>query len=157
MAESFKGARLAPFVKAGQYDALMLFKDAGLVAASAAATVAAAAKVVDVGTGLFKACMILDVSALEIASNDEIFDIVIQGSPDAAFTATGVVELAQLSLSAAEVKRTDCNRDDTAGRYKLYFDNEFDGSLYRYIRVYTAVGGAVATGINYSAYAVPME
>ena len=157
MAESVKGARLAPFVKAGRYDALMLFKDAGLVAASAAATVAAAAKVVDVGTGLFKACMILDVSALEIASNDEIFDIVIQGSPDAAFTATGVVELAQLSLSAAEVKRTDCNRDDAEGRYKLYFDNEFDGSLYRYIRVYTVVDGAVATGINYSAYAVPME
>ena len=157
MAESVKGARLAPLVKAGPYDALMLFKDAGAVAASAAATVASAAKVVDVGTGLFKACMILDVSALEIASNDEIFDIVIQGSPDAAFTATGVVELAQLSLSAAEVKRTDCNRDDAEGRYKLYFDNEFDGSLYRYIRVYTVVGGTIATGINYSAYAVPME
>jgi hypothetical protein len=157
MAESFKGARLAPFVKAGQFDALMLFKDAGLVAASAAATVAAAAKVVDVGTGLFKACMILDVSELEIASDNEIFDIVIQGSPDAAFTDTGVVELAQLSLSAAEVKRTDCNRDDAEGRYKLYFDNEFNGSLYRYIRVYTVVDGTIATGINYSAYAVPME
>ena len=31
MAESVKGARLAPFVKAGQFDALMGFKDAGLL------------------------------------------------------------------------------------------------------------------------------
>lgn len=157
MAESVKGARLAPFVKAGQFDALMQFKDEGLVAASAAAQVASAAKVVDVGTGLFQGCMILDVSALEIASNDEIYDIVIQGSPDAAFTAAGIVELAALNLSAAEVKRTDCNKDDSEGRYKLYFDNENDGTLYRYVRVYTVVAGTVATGINYTAYVVPMK
>lgn len=140
----------------GTFDAELEFKDAGLVSASAAAQVDSAAKYVDVGTGHFKGCMIIDVSALEIASNDEIYDIVIQGSPDTDFTAATLCDLCQLNLSAAEVKRTDCNKDDTTGRYKLYFDNENDGTYYRYLRVYTAVAGTIATGINYTAYAVEM-
>jgi len=141
----------------GVFDANLEFKDAGLVAASAAATVDGSAKVVDVGTGLFKGCMIIDVSALEIADNDEIYDIVVQGSTVAAFaTATAITELAAINLSAAEVKRTDCNKDDSTGRYKVYFDNENGGTYYRYLRVYTVVGGTIATGINYSAYAVAM-
>jgi len=142
----------------GTFDSDLEFKDAGLVAASAAATVDGTAKVVDVGTGLFRGCMILDVSALEIADNDEIYDIVVQGSSDSDFgTDTNIVELAALNLSAAEVKRTDCNKDDSTGRYKIYFDNENDGTYYRYLRVYTVVAGTVATGINYTAYCVPMQ
>jgi len=140
----------------GTFDAGMEFKDAGLVAASAAAKVDGSARIVEVGTGHFKGCMILDVSALEIESNDEAYDIVVQGSLDAGFgTDTNICELAHLNLSAAEVKRTDCNKDDSAGRYTLYFDNENNGAYYPYLRLYTVVGGTVATGINYSAYAVP--
>jgi hypothetical protein len=142
----------------GTFDSDLEFKDAGLVAASAAAQVDATAQIVDVGTGLFRGCMILDVSALEIADNDEIYDIVVQGSSDSDFgTDTNIVELAAINLSAAEVKRTDCNKDDSTGRFKLYFDNENDGTYYRYLRVYTVVAGTVATGINYSAYCVPMQ
>jgi hypothetical protein len=152
---SITGAKKRP---QGTFDANLEFKDAGLVAASAAATVDSAAKVIDVGEGLFRGCMIIDVSALEIASNTEIYDIIIQGSTVAAFaTDTAIAELAALNLSAAEVKRSDCNKDDSTGRFKIYFDNENDGSYYRYLRVYTVVAGDVATGINYTAYAVPME
>lgn len=140
----------------GTFDADLEFKDAGLVASSAAATVDSAAKYVDVGTGLFKGCMILDVSAIEGDNNDEIFDIVVQGSNTTAFTDTGIVELAAISLSQKEVKRTDCNKDDGTGRYKIYFDNENDGTFYRYLRIYTVVAGTIASGINYSAYAIPM-
>jgi len=152
---SITGAKKRP---QGTFDANLEFKDAGLVAASAAATVDSAAKVIDVGEGLFRGCMIIDVTALEIASNTESYDIIVQGSTVAAFaTDTAIVELAALNLSAAEVKRSDCNKDDSTGRFKLYFDNENDGTYYRYLRVYTAVAGDVATGINYTAYAVPME
>ena len=142
----------------GTFDSDLEFKDAGLVAASAAATVDGAAKIVDVGTGLFRGCMLFDVSALEIASNDEIYDIVIQGSPDSTFgTATNIADLAAINLSAAEVKRTDCNKDDAAGRYKLYFDNEQNGTFYQYLRVYTVVAGTIATGINYTAFCVQVQ
>lgn len=141
----------------GTFDADLEFKDAGLIAASAAAQVDSAAQVIDVGTGLFRGQMIIDVSALEIASNDEIYDIVVQGSTVAAFaTDTAIVELAQLNLSAAEVKRTDCNKDDAIGRYKILFDNENNGTYYRYLRVYTIVAGTIATGINYTAWATPI-
>lgn len=142
----------------GTFDSDLEFKDAGLVAASAAATVDSAAKVIDVGTGLFKACMILDVSALDIDGNNEIYDIIVQGSTVAAFaTAGSIVELAAINLSAKEVKRSDSDKDDSTGRYKIYFDNENDGTYYRYLRVYTVVAGAgVSTGINYTAYAVEM-
>ena len=141
----------------GIFDSGMEFKDAGAIAASAAAQVDSAAKYVDVGTGLFRGKMILDVSALEIADNNETYDIVIQGSPDTTFTAATSVELVSLHLGAMEIKRTDTNKDDGTGRYKLYFDNENDGTFYRYIRVYTVVGGTVATGINYTAWCVPQE
>lgn len=142
----------------GTFDSDLEFKDAGLVAASAAATVDGAAKIVDVGTGLFRGCMLFDVSALEIASNDEIYDIVIQGSPDSTFgTATNIADLAAINLSAAEVKRTDCNKDDAVGRYKLYFDNEQNGTFYQYLRVYTVVAGAIATGINYTAFCLQVQ
>jgi hypothetical protein len=140
----------------GTFDAELEFKDAGLVAASAAATVDSAAVAIDVGAGIFKGMMIIDVSALEIASNTELYDIVVQGSPDADFTAATIADLAAINLSAAEVKRTDCNKDDATGRYKLYFDNENNGTYYRYLRLYTVVAGDVATGINYTAFACPI-
>lgn len=142
----------------GTFDSDLEFKDAGLVAASAAATVDGAAKIVDVGTGLFRGCMLFDVSALEIASNNELYDIVIQGSSDSDFgTDTNIVELAAINLSAADVKRTDCNKDDAIGRYKLYFDNEQNGTFYQYLRVYTVVDGTIATGINYTAFCVQAQ
>lgn len=138
----------------GTFDAELEFKDAYLVAASAVAKVDDSAQVVKLGTGLFVGKMIIDVSALEIASNDEIYDIVIVGAADAAGTTkTTTAELAALNLSAAEVKRTDCNKDDGTGRYVIYFDNEHDGTYYEYAYIYTVVAGTIATGINYTAWA----
>lgn len=141
----------------GTFDADLEFKDAGLVGSSARAQVDSSDKIVDIGTGLFRGCMIIDVSALEIASNDEIYDIVVQLSSDSDFgTAANIREAAQLSLSAKEVKRTDCDADDSTGRYKIYFDNEFDDTYYQYASLYTVVGGTIANGINYSAFCVPV-
>ena len=140
----------------GIFDGDLEFKDSYAVTSSAAAQVDSAAKVIDAGTGLFRGCMILDVSALKISANDEIYDIVVQGSPVEAFTAANVVELAAISLSAKEVKRTDSDKDDDTGRYKIYFDNENDGTFYRYLRVYTVTGGTSAS-ITYTAYCVPIQ
>lgn len=135
------------------YDNNLLLKDAGLVASSAAATVASAAKVLDLGSGHVAGDVVIDVSALEIASNDEIYDIIAQVSPDAAFgTAGNIVERGSISLSAKEVKRSDCDKDDATGRYTIPFDNEVLGTTYRYLRLYTVVGGTIATGINYTAF-----
>ena len=52
-----------------------ILKDAGLVAASAAGQVDSSDVIVDVGAGLVTGKMILDITALEIASNNEKYEI----------------------------------------------------------------------------------
>jgi len=131
------------------YDEGLVFKTAGLIAASAAV-----ATIIDVGEGVYQGVMVLDVTALEIASNDEIYDIVIQGSPDSDFgTDTNIVDLCSITLAAAEVQRTDCNSDSIVGRHLLPFINMINETTYRYLRLYTVVAGTIATGINYKARA----
>jgi len=129
-------------------DSGLVLKAAGLIAASAAV-----ATVLDLGDHPARGDVVVDVTALEIASNDEIYDIVVQGSTVAAFaTDTAIRDLASITLCAAEVQRTDSNMDSTTGRYVIPFTNTADGTVYRYIRLYTVVAGTIATGINYSAF-----
>lgn len=132
-----------------QFDSDLELKDAGLVAASAAATVDSAAAIRDLGTGVCMGVVNVDVSAIEIASNDEIYTICVQLSSSSTFAST-YVTAAKLELGANEVLQGD--QDSTTGRYKIYFDNEYDGTYYRYCRIYTVVAGTVATGINYTAF-----
>jgi len=139
------------------FDASLELKDAGVVGASAAAEVDAAAKVIDVGTGLFEGEVIVDVSAIEIATNDEVYHIFVEGASEVAMDTT-LVPLAQLQLGALEVMGPGSSHfkvDSSTGRYVIPFRNERDGVYSRYIRLYTVVAGTIATGggINYTAYA----
>ena len=137
------------------FDANLEFKDAGLVAADAAATVDSAAKIVDLGTGLWQGNMVIDITAIEIASNDEKYEIVVQLSNSASF-ASGIVQGVSLSVGALETL-IGADTDSTVGRYVLPFHNEgVDGATYRYARLYTNVTGTIATGINYTAFAAPL-
>jgi hypothetical protein len=133
------------------FDAELEFKDAGLVAADAAATVDSVAKIVDLGEGLFEGNMIVDVTAIEIASNDEKYEIQVQLSDSSSF-ASGIVQGPTLCLGALETL-IGTDTDSTVGRYVLPFRNEWNGTWYRYARVYTNVTGAIATGINFIAWA----
>lgn len=132
------------------YDSELALKAAGVIGASAAV-----ATIVDAGDGEFKGDIVIDVTALEIASNDEIYDIVLQGSSDSDFgTDTNIEDIAQISLGCAETKRTDSNKDDATGRYTIPFSNWRNGTKLRYLRLYTVVAGTIASGggINYSAF-----
>lgn len=133
------------------YDAGFVMKAAAAVGASAAATV------IDLGsaTARVKGDIIIDVSAIELDTGDEIYDIVVQLSPDAVFTAATIRDSMSLTFSDSTQQRTDCNQDDIIGRYVLPFTNEGPtGVFYRYIRLYTVVAGTIgAGGINYGAWA----
>lgn len=148
-------------------DATLQLKDAGLIAASAAATVGGSARVLDlVGTGLtmgqatapqFFADVMVDITAIEIASNDELYSIVLEGSDSATF-AGAIEELAVLRVGALEVLSPDNDVDSDVGRYVMSWSgNGRNGRQYRYVRLYTVVAGTIATGINYSAWLVPMK
>lgn len=132
------------------FDIDLLLKDAGLVAASAAATVSSAAKILNVGNARFEGVAVVDVSAIEIASNDEEYDILIQGSTSATF-ASDIQNLAQMNLGATEVRQGGAI-DSLVGRYEVMFVNEQADRVFPYLRAYTVVAGSIATGINYTAY-----
>lgn len=132
------------------YDNALLLKDAGLVAASAAATVGGVAKVLDLGgQGRIDTRAVIDVTAVEFDSDNELFTVCIQGSNSATF-ASGVVNLAEKRFGALET--TGESADSATGRYELPFTNDCDGTIYEYIRVYTVVVGTIATGINFTAF-----
>lgn len=129
------------------YDSDLLLKDAGLVASSAAAQVGGENMILDTGSdAYYEGHLILDVTAIEIASNDEIYTVRLQGSSSATFADT-IEDLVIVELGANEVLAGDV--DSTTGRYEVPFTNEKNGTKYRYLRLYTTVAGTVATGINY--------
>lgn len=143
------------------FDVDLLLKDAGLIAADAAWLVGGSARILDVGTGRFEGRCIIDVSAMEIASGDEHYGFQIQGSNSATF-ASDIVILAMLPVGDGSTIGTafggsGVDVDDTAGRYVLPFCNERNNIYYRYIRGWTDVTGAIATGINFSAFIAKNE
>ena len=133
------------------FDALLELKDAGLVGSSAAAQVDSSDKVVDLGsaTGFVEGIIRIDVTACEVASGDEKYIIGVQFCDDVDFTDT-IVE--GPSLMCGDATQLPGDIDVGVGQYNLAFRNEFDGTVYRYMRLYTTVSGTVATGINYKAY-----
>jgi hypothetical protein len=133
------------------FDATMQLKDAGLIGASAAAQVGGSNQILDVGASPFMGVAVIDVSAIEIDTGNEDYQIIIQGSNSASF-ASGIENLAALDLGANSSGRKGGAQDSIAGRYELPFLNVQRDTVFRYIRAYTLVAGTIATGINYKAF-----
>lgn len=134
------------------YDSLGQLKDAGLIAASAAATVSSVAKILDLGASSYiEGVVVIDVTAIEVATGNERYEIEWQLSSVSDFsTAALVFNAATLNLGDSSVNGSGA--DSGIGRYTLFVSNEFAGTVYRYARLYTRVAGTIATGINYSAF-----
>lgn len=139
------GQRTYPF------DIQTLLKDAGLIAASAAAQVGGANAILDMGTARIDAVAIIDVSAVEIDTTDEDYIIIIQGSSSSSF-ASNIQNLAMIDVGATTTGRPGGAINSLVGRYELLFTNEQADVTYRYIRAYTKVSGTIATGVNYTAF-----
>jgi hypothetical protein len=132
------------------YDNNLLLKDAGLIASSQACKVGGAAKILDIGSGAMEGDVIIDVTACEIASNDESYQIGVQVSSDSAF-ASDYYEVASLSIGALEIIPGDIDME--TGRYVIRFRNTIaENVTKRYLRLYVTVVGTISTGINFVAY-----
>jgi hypothetical protein len=125
------------------YDNALLLKAAGLVASTTTEST-----ILDLGAGLVDGYLVLDVSAVEVASNDEIYLVCLEGSNVAAMS-SGSVTLAQIELGNATAP---ADADTGTGRFVVPFRNEQNGTLYRYVRIYTEVAGTIASGINFVAF-----
>jgi hypothetical protein len=124
------------------FDAATVLKAAGPITASIDGAI------LDLGEGLFDGFLVLDVSAVEVDSGNEIYTISVEGS--------SVPPMSSLSVCLA--KKTLGNvvapmdNPTGAGRFVVPFRNEENGVLKRYVRLSTAVVGTVVTGINFFAF-----
>lgn len=132
-----------PALRSLTYDNALKLKNAGLVATSTTEST-----IVDLGAGFVSGYLVVDVSAVEVASTDEIYDICLEGS-NVASMSSGSVCLSRTKLGNSPAP---ADADAIEGRYVIPFTNEQNGTLYRYVRLYTGVSGTIATGINYSAF-----
>ena len=130
------------------FDYATRLKDTGLVAASAAATVGGAAQQLDLGAARVDARVIVDISAIEVATGDEKYEIEVQVSNTSGF-GSGIFIAASAKLGDSSVSNESA--DTAVGRREIAFANEINGTTYRYVRVYTRIAGTIATGINYTA------
>ena len=81
------------------------------------------------------------------ADGDERYDILLQGSNSSTF-ASVYTDLAAVAVGAAAPINGDIVT--SPGRISMPFRNEFMGTVYQYLRLYTKVAGThVSVGINY--------
>ena len=93
--------------------------------------------------------MQVDVSAIDIVSNDEVYHVILQGSSESDF-ASDIVNLAILSLADAAVAIGGSDEDGATGRFIVPFTNERNGTTYRFLRVFVDVTGTTPS-ITYTA------
>jgi hypothetical protein len=129
---------------------LQLGDGVAALTASAYSVVAAATAQIDVGDHAIAGNVAIDISALGIANDDEIYTFTVLGSASATY-ASGIVPLAMMQFGAGAVMLGVADLDTVAGRYVIPFRNEKDGTVYRYIRLYVTIAGTTKT-ITYIAY-----
>src|SRR3990167_2966914 len=125
------------------YDDALEMKAAVLLAASADGDI------LDLGAGLVDGFLVIDMSACEVATGNEIYTVSLEGSTVAAMTSVSVC-LAKKVFGNLVVPMDAAL--SSAGRYVIPFRNEEGGSTFRYVRLSTLIAGTIATGINFSAF-----
>ncbi len=86
------------------------------------------------------AVAVCDVTALDIASGNETYKIIVVGSNDPSLL-TGNVILGEVMIGkGASLDVANC-ADSVTGRYEVMFSTNAAGSLYEYVSVYVACGG----------------
>lgn len=133
------------------FDAEFETKDGGLIASDAATQVGGSDQILDLGDGQYHGVVLINVTAIEIASDDELYEIYAQGSTESDFADT-IVNLAMLPLGAKEVMAANGDQDSAVGDYRLLFSNVWNNTVYQYFRLYVDVSGTIATGINFTAF-----
>ena len=128
------------------FDNTHVLKDAGAVTASGFGEVGAAAKVVNLGSGLVRLNLVLNISAIKCSAGDELYTIHLMGGSDASFTKT--VSLCSKELGHNSVLQG--NLDSKISRVVLAAQTEHSGTVYPYVRVRHVISGT-SPSINYTA------
>lgn len=140
------------------YDDLLQLNDTGVATAtSAAGTIDGTATIIDLG-GYTEGTVVIDVSATTealVAADGQWLEIILQGSTSATFAAPGTNKrnLATVGMGVNGVRSGGQGTWDLAAkRIVLPFNNEHDGTVYRYVRIYHLFHGTWVTGVDYTSY-----
>ncbi len=117
---------------------LMLADGAAAVTADGVSQVGGQAVNIQLGPGRFEGVLIIDVSAIDISSADEVYNLILEGASSNAFSATEV--LTQYALGATAV-RPHGAVNSVIGRYEIPFITEQHDTVYDWVRLYADVGG----------------
>jgi len=131
------------------FDVDLELHDGDAITSDTVGQVDSADQIIDLGSSTAKVAfdMLLRISALEIASNDEVYRIVLEGSSTSDFSST-IVNLLDVSVGANEVLGPNVDQDSAVGTYVLSGTNALNGTEYRYVRLYVDVTGTISTGIT---------
>jgi hypothetical protein len=142
--------------KDGTFDFNHLMKDAHLVAADDPAQVAGADKIVDLGPGRVDGRVLVNITVIEVDSDNERYFIQTQFSDVFDFDTGSEVIKNGPCLQVGALEITDESVDTPIGEYELPFTNQINGTIYRYMRIRTQVEGTIAGGggINYTAHLI---
>ena len=126
------------------FDNVFIMKDDGAVTTTGYGEVDAAAQVVDVGEGLVRGNVIIDIDAIKVSANDELYSLNLVGGSDESFTQ-------QVSLCSKELGSATSlvgNLDSKISKIILHASNEERGIIYPFIRVRHVISGTLPS-INY--------
>ncbi len=134
----------------------LLIADCGsaAISASAAGTVDGVAKVIDTGGGYTKGMFVVDLAHINgsgQATNCQLVSIELEGSTTSTFT--NWVRLAGFRLGPKATVHGRTGSDASAAsstetRYMKPFHNDFAGTVYRWLRVYTTFNGSANAAVQ---------
>lgn len=119
---------------------LLLADGAAPVTADGVSQVASANVSKKLGKGRFEGVLVIDVTAIDLASADEVYHLCLQGALDTDQTFTSKETIAQLSLGATAV-RPGGAINSVVGRYEIPFTTEQHDVTYDWVRLYVDVAG----------------
>jgi len=133
------------------------------LATSSAGSVDAVDKVVDTGGGYTKGMFIVDstlMSGVGTAADNRAIDIKLEGSNTAEFTAWVRLAGFRFGVVASHTPSSWAGQSDSSaasastGRFMTPFHNDYNGTIYRYLRAYVQQMGTGATPaqVKYAAY-----
>lgn len=88
------------------------------------------------------AVAVFDVTAIDISSSNETYQLDIMVSNDPSFAAASVVCAGGVQFGkGASLRGAVAQKDSVIGRYEVPFTNNIAGALYQYCKVYLTAGG----------------
>lgn len=142
------------------FDDSLELKDAGLIGADENCTqVSSSDAIIDLGDGRMVGTLVLNVTACEVDSGNEVYKVC-QMFSNSATHASGVVAGPTFLLGDAagiaailNAPTIDPDTDNGVGRYELPITNVYCGVSYRYMLLSVEVSGTIGSGgVNFTAY-----